>query len=246
MFKLEHVKQLVEVCLYKSYFLYDNQVHCLEDSGPIGLSLMVILAESFLQMIENKAMNIANSRPSPVHPITHKRYVDDTHDRFKNKETSEEFLKILNDQEPRIQFTAEYASADKELSYLDMKITTNNNNKYEFKVHRKDAITNIQIKPHSCHDNKIKNGVFKGYILRAKSLCSEKYLNDEIKFIKDIFIENGYDETMLDKIIKETERKKLPSRESSIKRYTSLPWIPGLSQKLKKIFQQADCKVSYK
>ena len=71
-------------------------------------------------------------------------------------------------------------------------------------------------------------------------------MNDEIKFIKDIFIENGYDETMLDKIIKETERKKLPSRESSIKRYTSLPWIPGLSQKLKKIFKQADCKVSFK
>ena len=37
--KLKHVKELLEVCLYKSYFLYDNKIHHLEDSGPIGLSL---------------------------------------------------------------------------------------------------------------------------------------------------------------------------------------------------------------
>ena len=244
--KLEHVKQLMDVCLYKSYFLWDNQIHCLEDSGPIGLSLMVILAESFLQMIENKAMNIAISRPLPVNPITHKRYVDDTHDRFKTKEASDEFLKILNDQEPRIQFTAEYESSNKDLNYLDVKIINNKNNRYEFKIHRKDAITNIQIKPNSCHDDKIKNGVFKGFILRAKSICSNKYLNEEIRFIKNIFIENGYDEAKLDKIIKETENNKLRKKESSDNRYTSLPWIPGLSQKLKKVFKQADCMVSFK
>ena len=106
-FQLKHVKELMEVCLYKSYFLWDNKIHCLEDSGPIGLSLMVVLAESFLQMIEKKSINIAISLPIPVNPITHKRYVDDTHDRFKSKEMSEEFLKILNNQEPRIKFEAE-------------------------------------------------------------------------------------------------------------------------------------------
>ena len=224
----------------------DNKIHCLEDSGPIGLSLMVILAESFLQMIENKSLSIACSRPLPVNPITHKRYVDDTHNRFKNTETSEAFLTILNEQEPRIQFTAEYESTNKELNYLDIKILNNKKNKYEFKIHRKDAITNIQIKPDSCHDDKIKEGVFKGFILRAKSICSEEYLDEEIKFIKDVFIENGYDEGRLDKIIKVTEKKKARKKESSDKRYASLPWVPGLSQKLKKIFRKADCVISFK
>ena len=245
-FNLEHIKQLIEVCLYKAYFLCDNQIHCLEDSGPIGLSLMVILAESFLQMIENKAVTIAKSLPSPVNPITHKRYVDDCHDRFKTKEISEEFLSILNEQEPRIQFTIEYENSDKELNFLDINIINAKKNKYEFKIHRKAAITNIQIKPNSCHDDKIKDGIFKGYILRAKSLCSEKYLEDEIEFIKNIFIENGYERSKLDKIIRDTEKKKTRINENKSKRYTSLPWIPGLSQKLKKVFQQADCTVSFK
>ena len=197
-------------------------------------------------MIEKNAINIAQNRPVAVHPLTHKRYVDDTHDRFNNKESSEEFLKILNDQDPQIQFTAEYESASKGLNYLDINITNNGNGKYEFRVHRKDAITNIQIKPNSCHDDKIKNGVFKGYILRAKSLCSEKYLKDEITFIKQIFMENGYDEKILDRLIKETETKTSLPKSSSTKRYISLPYIPGLSQKLKKTFKQADCTVSFK
>ena len=84
-FDLKHIKQLIDVCLYKSYFLWNNQIHCLEDSGPIGLSLMVILAESFLQTLENTALNIARNLSPPVSPITHKRYVDDTHDRFNRR-----------------------------------------------------------------------------------------------------------------------------------------------------------------
>ena len=246
-FKLEHIKEMLEVCLYKSYFLWDDQIHSLEDSGPIGLSLMVVLAESFLQMIEKNALHISLNLPVPINPITHKRYVDDTHDRFHNKEKSEQFLKILNDQEPKIQFTAEYENEDKELSYLDLKIVNTNNGKYEFKIHRKDAITNIQIKPDSCHDDKIKEGVYKGYISRAKSICSPQYLEEEISFIKNVFVENGYDKGRLDKLAEDMNRqkKKKKTKDESSK-YTSMPYIPGISQQLKNVFKKAGCKLSFK
>ena len=88
-FRLHHIKDLLEVCLYKSYFLWDGKIHCLEDSGPIGLSLMVVLAESFLQTLEKNAMTIAASLPTPCVPKTHRRYVDDSHDRFHDKPTSQ-------------------------------------------------------------------------------------------------------------------------------------------------------------
>ena len=38
---------------------------------------------------------------------------------------------------------------EKCLNFLDIK-TKNNNGRYEFDVHRKPALTNVQIKPHSC------------------------------------------------------------------------------------------------
>ena len=245
-FELKHIKLMVEVCLYKSYFLWDNKIHLLEDSGPIGLSLMVVLAESFLQMIEKKALTIAKELPAPVDPITHRRYVDDTHDRFKTKVQSEQFLRILNEQEPRIQFTAEYEDNNKQLNYLDTKIINSQKGKYEFNVHRKEAITNIQIKPQSCHDEKIKNDVFKGFVYRAKKICSKKYLEEEIDFIKQIFIENGYDKERLEKIVKDMEKPVSKRKDNETKKYTSLPWIPGLSEELKKSFRKAKCNVSFK
>ena len=85
--------------------------------------------------------------------------------------------------------------------------------------------TNILIRPSSCHNGKIKNEAFKGFLLWAKAIRSEKHLDEEIKFIQQIFKENGYDEKN--------------------KRYASLPWIHGLSYKLKKV-RKADCKMSFK
>ena len=246
-FKLKHIKLMMEACLYKSYFLWDEKIHGLKDSGPIGLSLMVILAESFLQMIETKALTIAKNLPVPVNPITHRRYVDDSHDRFNTKTHSQQFLAILNDQEPRVQYTAEYEDEFKRLNYLDIKVINSGNGKYDFNIHRKEAITNVQIKPESCHDEKVKTDVFKGYIYRANKICSKKYLEEEINFIKDVFIQNGYEENKLDKLIEDMRKKtNTQKNDSDTKKYTSLPWIPGLSGQLKKCFKKANCVVSFK
>ncbi|XP_065667555.1 uncharacterized protein LOC136087868 [Hydra vulgaris] len=51
--------QLIELCLYQCYFHCNNEIHVMENSGPIGLSFMVVLAESFLQFHENNAIKMA-------------------------------------------------------------------------------------------------------------------------------------------------------------------------------------------
>ena len=38
---LTDIHKLMELCLSKSYFLYENKIRLLENAGPIGLSLMV-------------------------------------------------------------------------------------------------------------------------------------------------------------------------------------------------------------
>ena len=94
---------------------------------------MVVLAESFLQMIETNALRIARNRLSPVDPITRKRYVDDSHDRFLTKNKSEEFLGILNEQDDRCQFTAEYETIVEDKSHLNyLEVTTINNKKGQY------------------------------------------------------------------------------------------------------------------
>ena len=78
--ELVDIKLLIELCLSKCYFLYENSIFTIDDAGPIGLSLMVVMAEAYLQHLEKTALNIAEVEE--MVPITFKRYVDESHARF--------------------------------------------------------------------------------------------------------------------------------------------------------------------
>ena len=70
-----------------------------------------------------------------------------------------------------------------EKNFLDIKIKYNGG--YEFDVHRKPALTNVQIKPHSCILPDTITSIFKGFLARATKICSEKYLRAEIEYLTD-------------------------------------------------------------
>ena len=244
-FNLEQIKSLMELCLNHSYFLWNDGIRQLVDSGPIGLSLMVVVSEGFLQYIEEIAFNTARLPTNAACPITHKRYVDDSHDRFGTKRKAEKFLSILNSIDPKIQFTAEYEDENKSLNFLDITITNNGTGKYEFKVHRKEAITNVQIKPDSCHDEKVKYGVFKGFVHRARKICSEKYIEEELEFLVSMFMENGYEEKSLRRIIDDYQPNVVRERDDTQK-FVSLPYVSTISNKLKTAFKKAGYTTMFK
>ena len=152
---------------------------------------MVVLLESYVQNLEHKA--IAEASALNLAPKTYKRYVDDTHARFKSKKQSREFLKILNKQDKHIRFTIEDKSEENCLNFFDIKIK-NNNGRYEFDGPRKAALTNVQIKSHSCILFDTITSIFKAFLARVTKICSEKYLRAEIEYPADILgmIEKHY------------------------------------------------------
>ena len=121
-------------------------------------------------------------------------------------------------------------------------------------MHRKDAITNVQLKQNSSHDPKILVGTFKGFVHRAFKICSKQYIEEELKFITEVFVENGYLETDLNKIIDQIrsninnslDSSSNTENEESTTKIVSLPWIPGISPKLKKAYKKAGVKVVFK
>ncbi|XP_065678099.1 uncharacterized protein LOC136093107 [Hydra vulgaris] len=138
---LADIHQLVEFLLSICYFLYENSIRIIPNLGPIGLSLMVVMAEAFLQNIERKALNIAIIHTSE--PKSYKRYVDDCHARFASIKQQQMFLNILNKQHPAIKYTVELENDLKQLNFLDINITNLGSNTYEFQIHRKEAIKNV-------------------------------------------------------------------------------------------------------
>ncbi|XP_065677309.1 uncharacterized protein LOC136092717 [Hydra vulgaris] len=150
-----------------------------------------------------------------------------------------------------LKYTIEVENKNKILNFLDITVFNNTQGKYEFKVYRKDAITNIEIKPHSNHDPKILKAIFKGYIHRAYSICSENHLKDEINFLIQVFTENRYDEKMLKDISNQFRKKRfankneIPSNSNNLPAI-SLPWIPIISPRLRRIFRKAGYRTVFK
>ena len=246
---LKDIYELAELCLNKCYFLWNGEIRILKNSGPIGLSFTVVLSESYVQNLGQKA--IAPALTLNLAPTTYRRYVDDIHARFESKGQSREFQKILKKQDKHIQFTAEDENGEKCLNFLDIK-TKNNNGRHEFNVHRKQAITNVQIKPHSCIPPDTVTSICKGFLARATKICSGKYLKEEIEYLTDIFCENGHDRKILKKIINDFEKKThttintTNNNNTNKKQTITAPWIPKIGAKIKKEIQKFGFRVVFK
>ena len=89
----------------------------LENSGPIGLALMVLISE-----------------------------VDDSHTKFETVHQSHSFLDIFNKRNKSIQYTMGKEGRSQKLHFLDVTIINTGAGKYEFNIHRKNAIRNVQLK----------------------------------------------------------------------------------------------------
>ena len=74
---LVDIQQLIELCVSECYFLWDNVIWNLLNSGPIGLSIMVVLSESYLHNLEKNALELALR--FDIASKTFRRYVDDSH-----------------------------------------------------------------------------------------------------------------------------------------------------------------------
>ena len=79
------IQKLIELCVIDCYFLWDNVTWGLVNSGEIGLSIMAVLAECYLQNLEKNVIELAlrfDIAPKILH-----RYVDETHARFRSNAT---------------------------------------------------------------------------------------------------------------------------------------------------------------
>ena len=53
------------------------------------------------------------------------------------------------------------------------------------------------------HKKQQNNSVFKGFLHRAHTICSEKYIKEEIQFLVNMFVENGHKRTFLEALVKD-------------------------------------------
>ena len=120
-----------------------------------------------------------------------------------------------------------------------------NNGRYEFDVHRKPALRNVQIKPHSCIPPDTITNIFKGFLTRATKICAEKCLRVETEYLTDIFCKNGHDKKSLKKIMTlKRKRVVLATIIITLTKYKQLPFLGY--QKSKKNYKSLDLEYRFK
>ena len=246
------IKEFIDLCLQKCYFLWNNTIRSLDNTGPIGLSLMVVMAEAHLQIIEGEAINIALHSIPPFNPISHMRYVDDTHTRFDERKKVSQFVDLLNSIDKDIQYTTTYEDEEKCLDFSDITILNNCTVNYEFKVFRKEAITNVQVNHIQVIIQKALNMVYlRVFLARASAVCSPKYLEQEFTFITSVFVENGYQQATLERIKESFTNKRNhnnivdQNNRRDYKHTVSMPFVESISYKLRKSFKKTGYNISF-
>ena len=93
--------------------------------------------------------------------------------------------------------------------------------------------------------------VFKGFLSRAYKICSERYTDEEIQFLIDVFTENGYERKTLEKItrnyLKELQNPPGNNNDTSedISKTVKLPWISIIGPKLRQAFKKKNIKTIF-
>ena len=87
--------------------------------------------------------------------------------------------------------------------------------------------------------------MFKGFLHRAKEICSRQHLQEEITFLIDVFVENGYKRQVLERIANPNNNRPR-NTQGNKNMFVSLPYVPGIDKKLKKVFSKAGLNVVYK
>jgi len=153
----------------------------------MGSTLSPVIANFYMEDFESRAIEQA-----PFKPKCWYRYVDDTFVIWPHGlDKLQGFLDHLNSLQDKIQFTIE-TEKDGHLPFLDIDIYRKIDGTLGHKVYRKQTHTNLYLQQSSHHHPAHKQSVLTSLIHRARGLCDEASLPQELEILTSVFKNNGY------------------------------------------------------
>lgn len=208
---------LTKAVLKQNYFKFNNQFYSQTDGLAMGSPLSGILAEIFLNSVENTHL-WSNNNQFLNKILFYCRYVDDTLVMFNGSIRQLNLFKnYLNKIHPNVKFTLE-TEENHSINYLDLTIFKDEN-ALRFKIYRKPTTTAQTIHASSHHPYNQKMAAYNSFVHRLLSVpLNQEDYNDEVATIKYIAVQNGYKSSIVDKLI---NKRKKPSTPPVSKPYES-------------------------
>ncbi|XP_023821902.1 uncharacterized protein LOC111949272, partial [Oryzias latipes] len=235
----DHICELLEVCLNSTYFQFRGNFYRQRHSCAMGSPISPIVANLYMEEVERRALD-SFPGTTPSHWF---RYVDDTWVKIKSQEV-ETFTDHINAVDKNIKFTRE-DTKDNTLAFLDCAVIIGEDRQLQVEVYRKPTHTDQYLLFDSNHPLQHKLGVIRTLQHRAQEVpTSSDGKKKEKQHIHQALRTCGYPKWAF---TRSQHTGKQDKKEQETKRNSiSIPYISGLSEKLKRIFKQHNIPVHLK
>ena len=238
---IDDIEIALNFCLNNTYFTFEGKHYQQIFGVPMRSPFSVVIANLVMEYVKQKAISSFSSSPK-----LWKRFVDGTFVILQTTEVNR-FFDHLNNVDPNINFTIELEQDDK-LAFLDVLVMRTQDGKLATKVHRKTTHTNRYLNYQSAHSIEQKQRVVMNLYNRAQSLITKSTdWKKEKSFLSHMLTENDYPKWFIQKALKKKAQAQAKLQEE--KRHIGLvilPFIPGITERLKRLLKNHQIKVATK
>ena len=240
----DQILDLLSFLLHNSYFVFEGTQYHQVSGCAMGSPVSAVIAELVMQEVEEKALET-----SPVQRKWWRRYVDDSNACIK-RDGVEAFHSHLNSINANIQFTVEMPTTTmgkNSIAFLDTNNTVNEDGRIELGVYRKTTHTGKYLDFHSHSPAQSKRAVVKTLMDRAKCIPSTtaQRQNEKQRVVNDLKA-NGYPESFIKSAGESSKTNTQPRTQQNPKAYTSIPYVKGVSERVRRILSRENIKTAFK
>ena len=237
--------ECINLTLNNNYLQFKDNFFQQIDGCAMGSPISSTIAQIVMEYLEESVL-----KKIDFDVLFFKRYVDDCLAAVPENKINH-LLQAFNEFHQKLQFTSEI-ELDNKINFLDLTIYRQQTTNYlKTKWYTKDTWSGRYLNFNSHHPNSQKNSVIIGLVDRAIALTSPEFRPETLKKVKETLELNHFPKYLVRKIIKQRTyiyyNKENKNKNKTPKNtYIALPYINGLSEKIKNILSKQNITVCHK